>query len=345
MQALTALLMILGGCVVNTWSLELIVRQDPGSGGLVTFFQFAFIALVALARDASALLRPRAPFRWHLLLTSLFFVLSIINNKVFVFGITPPLHMLFRSSTLVGSLVVGLVFFRKEYTRRQIVSCLVITLGVFVYTLADLERKQQEKQAESDGECCSSFPLLPLLADDFRHDPEKTLGIALMTVALLITALLGHLQERLYRYYPDTHEETLFFQHFLALPYFMLLSGDIGEHVAFWKTLDGFVLADMHVPYIWLHLAVNLYSQYVCIRGVFNLTAASGTLTTTLALTCRKMLSLMCSVVYFNNSFGLVHAGSAALVFGGTMIYSNVYERVLGRAPPSPAGPRKPKTD
>lgn len=64
--------------------------------------------------------------------------------------------------------------------------------------------------------------------------------------------------------------------------------------------------------------------RYVCISSVFSLTSQVSSLTVTLVLTLRKFVSLMFSIVYFSNEFTMMHWLGSVLVFGGTLIFTNV---------------------
>ncbi len=44
------------------------------------------------------------------------------------------------------------------------------------------------------------------------------------------------------------------------------------------------------VPTIWLHLAANVITQYICISGVFLLTGSLTPLSTTLVISIRKFI-------------------------------------------------------
>lgn len=100
-----------------------------------------------------------------------------------------------------------------------------------------------------------------------------------------------------------------------------------------------------YLPRVWAFVAINLLSQFVCLRGVNSLMASSGPLTVNTALTARKFFSLLfryahvvvpfcwkwlltrlplLSVYYFANPFTAVHWAGAALVFGGCFLYSVV---------------------
>lgn len=65
--------------------------------------------------------------------------------------------------------------------------------------------------------------------------------------------------------------------------------------------------------------------RYVCIRGVFILTTECASLTVTLVVTLRKFLSLIFSIIYFQNPFTAWHWVGTAVVFMGTLLYTEVW--------------------
>merc|ERR1719309_883518 len=80
----------------------------------------------------------------------------------------------------------------------------------------------------------------------------------------------------------------------------------------------------VQLPSMVLHLIGNVVPQYLCICAVFVLTAECPNLTATLVLTCRKFLSLLFSIWYFQNPFSLTHWVGTALVFGGIILFSDI---------------------
>lgn len=50
-------------------------------------------------------------------MTGLFFAMSYLNNWAFAFNISQPLHMVFRSSSLVVAYAMGALCFRKRCVR------------------------------------------------------------------------------------------------------------------------------------------------------------------------------------------------------------------------------------
>ena len=62
-------------------------------------------------------------------------------------------------------------------------------------------------------------------------------------------------------------------------------------------------------------------NRYICIVGVYKMTAEFTSLTVTLVVTLRKFISLVISIVYFKNSFTMFHWIGTVFVFGGTLLF------------------------
>ena len=83
--------------------------------------------------------------------------------------------------------------------------------------------------------------------------------------------------------------------------------------------------------------------RYVCIKSVFILTTECTSLAVTLVVTLRKFVSLLFSIVYFQNAFTPVHWLGTALVFSGTFLFLEVIPKLVGalRAAVRETGPEK----
>jgi UDP-xylose/UDP-N-acetylglucosamine transporter B4 len=62
---------------------------------------------------------------------------------------------------------------------------------------------------------------------------------------------------------------------------------------------------------------------------VFILTTECASLTVTLVVTLRKFVSLIISILYFQNPFTLYHWVGTAFVFGGTLIFTDVMSHLM----------------
>ncbi|KAJ1805937.1 golgi uridine diphosphate-N- acetylglucosamine transporter [Coemansia sp. RSA 2523] len=76
------------------------------------------------------------------------------------------------------------------------------------------------------------------------------------------------------------------------------------------------------VPYLWISLLVNVLSQWACASGVHQMTSMSSSLTLNVVLNLRKLVSLVISVLLFQNPVTPGMMAGCMLVFAGTFAYS-----------------------
>lgn len=263
-----------------------------------------------------------------------------------------PLHTIFRSASLMVTLTLGALVFKHKYSRLQIFSCLLLTVGVLLATWADAQAKAASSASSTatTSACCgngASIDARPesaaataagadggdggaVLGSGGAQQSDVSLwtwlfGVASLTFALVLSAVLGHVQSLAYKLHGDAWEENLFYSHAFPLPFFLLFWSDISAHFQAWQTAP-------LIPVSWLGLhfelsltamlVINVLFQYLCIRGVFLLQNVAGALTCTFVLTLRKFLSLLFSIYYFNNPFTTHHVVGTALVFFGAILYS-----------------------
>jgi UDP-xylose/UDP-N-acetylglucosamine transporter B4 len=245
MSTIVAVCNVLLGCCLNVVSLEYVAKFDTGAGHLLTFVQFLFIVLMCLCWPTiRAVLtcqpRPPMPFttpltlplRAHMQMAATFFALSSINNKTLDYKIAMPLHMIFRSSSLVTTLLVGWLFWKRQYVFGQWMGCFLVSVGIFVTTIADalsqgklslaccgwggssstvsLSQSLQDSLATIDVRLCSSHCCF--VFDDFQCEclMQSTwlTGVLLLTVALLLTSFLSFVQEQNFKAHGKNAEGT-----------------------------------------------------------------------------------------------------------------------------------------
>uniref|UniRef100_A0A6Q2Y4M1 Solute carrier family 35 member B4 n=1 Tax=Esox lucius TaxID=8010 RepID=A0A6Q2Y4M1_ESOLU len=320
MNTIFAVLLVFVGCCSNVVFLELLVREFPGCGNIVTFAQFAFIALEGFVFETNfGRKKPAIPIRYnYVIMVTMFFTVSVINNYALNFNIAMPLHMIFRSGSLIANMILGIVILKKRYSMSKYLSIVMVSLGIFICTI--MSARQVKTVSEGSEE------------QDVHAFLHWLLGIAMLTFALLMSARMGIFQETLYKKYGKHSKEALFYNHCLPLPGFLLLSSDIYNHgVLFSQSTPVDVpVIGQAVPIMWLYLLMNVITQYLCIRGVFILTTECASLTVTLVVTLRKFMSLIISILYFNNPFTAWHWLGTAVVFLGTLIYTEVWTSVRG---------------
>ncbi|XP_014209592.1 UDP-xylose and UDP-N-acetylglucosamine transporter [Copidosoma floridanum] len=322
MGAATATFLVFLGCCSNLVFLELLMKEDPGGGNLVTFVQFLFIAIDGfLFTSKCGTVRSAVPMSKYATLVVFFFVSSVLNNYAFNFNIPMPLHMIFRSGSLIANMAMGILILRRRYTFDKYTSVLMITVGVAICTIA------------SGKEVKSTVPVGPgsvptsLWTDFFWW----TVGVAILTVALFVSARMGIYQETLFSTYGKNTREALYYSHLLPLPFFVFLVPNLWEHalVAANSPALRIPIVGLAMPRMFAYLIGNVLTQYMCVGSVFKLTTECTSLTVTLILTLRKFLSLIFSIIYFQNPFTFYHWMGTILVFAGTILFTEVVQKAF----------------
>ncbi|XP_066561262.1 UDP-xylose and UDP-N-acetylglucosamine transporter [Amia ocellicauda] len=317
MNILFAISLVFLGCCSNVVFLELLVRAFPGCGNIVTFAQFAFIALEGLIFESNfGRKKPAIPLRNYVIMVTMFFAVSVINNYALSFNIAMPLHMIFRSGSLIANMILGIIILKKRYTITKYISIILISLGICICTIMSAQQlSSHTDSAEEEG--LSTFV-------------RWLVGIAMLTFALLMSARMGIFQETLYKEYGKHSKEALFYNHCLPLPGFLLLATDIYNHAVLFSNSAPVEIPVIGItaPVMWIYLILNVITQYVCIRGVFILTTECTSLTVTLVVTLRKFISLIISIIYFKNPFTAWHWVGTLVVFIGTLMYTEVWSSV-----------------
>ncbi|XP_018421875.1 PREDICTED: UDP-xylose and UDP-N-acetylglucosamine transporter [Nanorana parkeri] len=322
MHPAVAVGLVFCGCCSNVVFLELLARKFPGCGNIVTFAQFLLIAVEGFIFQADfGRKRPAIPLRYYFIMVAMFFTVSVVNNYALNLNISMPLHMIFRSGSLIANMVLGILILHKRYSISKYLSIGLVSFGIFICTL--MSAKQVASHSASNDD------------EGFVTFLWWLLGIAALTFALVVSARMGIFQETLYKEYGKHSKEALFYNHALPLPGFLLLAPDIYNHAVLFTQSEPFQLPllGIQMPIMWFYLLMNIITQYVCIRGVFSLTTECPSLTVTLVVTLRKFLSLIFSILYFKNPFTAWHWIGTIFVFLGTLLYTEVWNSIQG--PPS----------
>lgn len=315
MHPAIAILLVFAGCCSNVIFLELLVREVPSCVNTITFCQFLFIAVEGFIFTAHfGLKKPVIPISNYVMMVIFFFSSSVVNNYALNFNVPLPLHMIFRSGSLVANLVLGMIILKKRYNLSKYLSVLMITVGICLCTLASANKLEFKFSS----------------GDPYTDYMWWCVGIGLLVIALFLSARTGIYQEQMYAEHGKHPREALFYAHALPLAGFLLFYEDVRSHFSIFNSSAPLILLDsnIQVPKLWAYLAGNIVTQYICIRSVYILTSECTSLTVTLVVTLRKFTSLMFSIFYFQNPFTLYHWCGTVLVFGGTLIFVELAKKI-----------------
>lgn len=325
--------LIFGGCCSNVYALEAIIKVEPSSGTLLTFVQFLFVAVTGyisqLDRSRPPLfIRPnKVPLRRWMVNIFLFFSINVLNNHAFSYDISVPVHIILRSGGSITTMAAGSLY-GKRYSRIQIIAVLLLTVGVITAAWSDSQTKNTTESTKASAEARDAKPTFGT-------------GLIILFVAQILSAIMGLYTEETYKKYGPHWKENLFYSHLLSLPLFLpflpslvrqygRLANSTPLSLTPWAagksepSVDGtsVYLSGIQVPSQLAYLAINVLTQYACIRGVNLLAAASSALTVTIVLNIRKLVSLLLSIWFFGNTLATGTLLGAVVVFGAGGLYS-----------------------
>lgn len=313
-------------CFINMVFMEQLLRILPNSANFIALVQHVTtitICLIKLRGLPFGLLNSPPPViavhhYFPLVLLNLGSILS--NSASLNQGIPIPLNMIFKSSSLIANLFLGVLFLHHRPPPGKYCAAVVITLGLILCTYEDYRvRRAVEEQAE--------VVMAEKMDTPGHATGSQPLGIAFLSLSLLLSAGIGIYQESLVRRFGKYSDEALLYVHLLSLPLFCLVAfSDLLHH---W-TIFTACLFDPCSPTLPNYLTLILLlctvaSQFGCISCVYRLATECTSFTVSLVVTNRKFLSLMFSIYYFGNVFTVKHYLGSGMVFAGTLAISFIW--------------------
>lgn len=284
----------------------------------------------------------KVPIRRWLINIVLFFSINVLNNHAFGYDISVPVHIILRSGGSITTMIAGSLW-GKRYSRIQIAAVLLLTVGVITAAWSDAQSKAcHDALIRSFGQ-----PLTWAQGKTTEEADEPTstfgTGLIILFVAQVLSAIMGLYTEETYKEYGGHWKENLFYSHLLSLPLFLPFSASLyrqfvrllnspsltlpayAEQLALTTNFPDTVrnnLKQLYIPSQLVFLALNVLTQYACIRGVNLLAAASSALTVTIVLNIRKLVSLLLSIWLFGNRLASGTLVGAIVVFSAGALYS-----------------------
>jgi UDP-xylose/UDP-N-acetylglucosamine transporter B4 len=298
------------------------------------------------------------PIRKWVVYTAYFLSINILNNTAFRYKIGIPLHIILRSAGPVTTMLAGRLVKRRRYPAQKVVAVLLLFTGVVVAAFSDAAAKQTQSATQAailheDKEDIDTRT--STRAGGERGAWSQAPGFALLASALVLSACMGLYADDMYAAHGRSGAitaETLFYSHAMSLPWFLgqmrpLMSEfldlmavpvparsslsssfPVNEPVpsstfsyapsVFLDRLSSTILLPRPV----LLLAANAATQLLCIIGVNRLSTQSSSLTVSIVLNIRKLISLVLSIWLFGNELPWGVLLGAAVVFVGGGLYA-----------------------
>lgn len=209
-----------------------------------------------------------------------------------------PAKVLFKSSRVIPTMLFGVLFYGKRYSRKEYLVMVVLVAGLVLFMQAD----------------ASASP---------EFNP---VGVLLVCFSLMVDAGTINLQEYVFSQF-NTDEEEMIFMSYAGGSCLLLLicmaTGEINQGLAFLQHKDD-------VTHVLLIIVVFAACGFCGVSCVTALTKRFGALTAALTTTARKAVTIMLSFVLFPKPIGLGHVVGAVLFVSGLVCKSQLKHEVAG---------------
>ncbi|KAH8418217.1 hypothetical protein KR222_001066, partial [Zaprionus bogoriensis] len=230
------------------------------------------------------------PLRTYLVLAGLTLGTMGLSNSSLGY-LNYPTQVIFKCCKLIPVLVGSIIIQGKRYGPLDFAAALAMCVGLAWFTLADSQ-----------------------MSPNFN-----SLGVAMISGALLCDAVIGNVQEKAMREHKAPSSEVVFYSYGLGFVYLfviMLLTGNF---------FSGFAFCLAHPLESFGYGFLFSLSGYLGIQFVLALVRSSGAPLAATVTTARKAVTIAFSFLLFSKPFTMQYVWSGLIVVFG--IYLNVYSK------------------
>ena len=137
--------------LINAAEIDSVYSEEAGL--IITLFQFVLTAGFAYPSQfelgsSTTVKRTNVPFTRWAFIAFMFFSINMLNNWAFAYNISVPVHIILRSFGSVTTMLAGVIR-GKRYSVLQVLSVVLLTVGVLVSAWADSESKVSVSEPSS----------------------------------------------------------------------------------------------------------------------------------------------------------------------------------------------------
>lgn len=274
-------------------------------GWYLTLIQFGYYSVFGMIELKLRGLRERKiPLGTYFLLALLTLGTMGFSNASLQY-LNYPTQVIFKCCKLIPVMVGGIFIQKKVYGSLDFLAAFCMCLGLTLFTLADSQ-------------------ISPVFS---------SLGVFMISSALLCDAAIGNVQEKAMKSSKASNAEVVLYSYLIGFVYLftiLLFSGNLVSSV---KTCSQFP------TFTYGFCMLFALTGYMGIQVVLILVRTSGALGAATVTTCRKAVSIIISFVFFSKPFTVQYLWSGLLVVLG--IYLNVCSKNKSMRLTLSNGPRR----
>ncbi|KAB7505381.1 Adenosine 3'-phospho 5'-phosphosulfate transporter 2 [Armadillidium nasatum] len=261
-------------------------------GWYLTLVQFGFYSLFAFFQMLSKQkkLERNIPLQTYLLIAVLTVGTMGFSNSSMGY-LNFPTQVIFKSCKLIPVMIGSMIILKKSYNILQVAACLLMTIGLIWFTLAD-----------------------SVVQPSFNVK-----GVILISSALLCDAVIGNVQEGAMKTYNENSVAVVFYSYsfgFLLIFLALILSGTFFPAIYF----------SLKHPWELYGRCVFLsFTGFCGVQAVLLLIKKFGAVAAVTVTTFRKALSICLSFLIFVKPFSFQY------VWSGILVGLGVYLSVIGK--------------
>lgn len=199
-----------------------------------------------------------------------------------------PAQLMFKSTKVLPVMIMGAFIpgLRRKYPFHEYVSAVLLIVGLILFTLADAQTSPN----------------------------FSSIGVLMISGALVMDSFLGNLQEAIFTMNPETTQmEMLFCSTVVGFPFLLVPMILTGELFKAWNSC-------LQHPYVYGVLVFEAMATFVGQVSVLSLIAMFGAATTAMITTARKAVTLLLSYMIFTKPLTEQHGTGLLLIAMGIIL-------------------------
>eukprot|EP00045_Choanoeca_perplexa_P003887 m.34174 g.34174 ORF g.34174 m.34174 type:complete len:314 (+) comp12278_c0_seq1:379-1320(+) len=261
-------------------------------GFFITFVQFVFY--VVMSKVHLAITRARissVSLRTYAILAGLTVTTMALSNAS-LSHLAYPTQLIFKSCKLIPVMIGGVLIQNKKYGVLDYLSSVLLSIGLIVFTLADVALKAEYSYT----------------------------GIFMVCGALAADAGIGNVQEKVMKAHGTSNTEMIHYSYLVGSVYLLVFcaaTGELVDGLVYFNSVPimesyGLVLAFSVLGYCGLGLVLTLIRKY-------------GALAAVTVTNLRKVFSIIISFIVFPKPF------NSQYIFGGFLVAIGVALQVYSK--------------
>ncbi|KAL3668800.1 hypothetical protein V7S43_006094 [Phytophthora oleae] len=288
----------------------------------MTFVFCVFNSVVAIGLSRARKEKPSTMPQSFLVIVGALAFGSTISSMVALRYVTYITRILGKSCKSIPVMIMG-VLLGKKYAFKKYVSVIVLSIGVAVFLLGTAHEKQHRVVQHNDSH--NSLP-------EQERTPNMVLGFSLLVLSLIFDGATGALEDKFMEAYHIGAFDLMYYVNIYKALFSavgMVVNGELP------------VFLEYVIPSLPILMMLSLTGAFGQ-AFIFFTISKFGALTTAIIGTCRKVLSIVLSVILFGHVLSLEQTVGLGLSFVGIGLNWVKMKNCFSKSAPTPTAAAEP---